>query len=261
MSNPASPLSVHDAAQRLGLEPVVLRALIHAKHVPAFRDNQGRWRVRIDADVTDAVAKAPAADRTPSPVVLSEEISELTASLNDQRVLVQQLQSLLRRQEALVDGFESVARSALAERDQARQEAGALDASLRRSLTLLAQAIDRGEVLSERHVALEGKLGRAVALLERSVSGQERMVGAADQAASGFERSLDLLENTAQNAQAGDAQATVEQLESQLNRALALLESTVGAGDISAENDGLPTRSRGRRGLLTRLRRHLGTRR
>lgn len=259
-TNSASPLSIHEAARRLGLEPVALRALIHAKRVPASRDNQGLWRVRIDPDVENAVAEASAADRTPSPAVLSEEIGELSALLRDRNALVDELQSLMRRQDQLVEGFETVARSALVERDQIKQQAGALDANLQRSLSLLAQAIDRGEALTEQHLELEGKLGRAVSLLERSIDGQERIFGAADQAASGFERSLDLLENTAQNAPSGTTKATVEQLENQLNRALRLLDSAVGGKKAPVARDVETVQPNGRRGLFSRLRRQLSAR-
>ena len=248
-SDPASPLSIHDAARRLGLEPVALRALVHAKRVPAFRDNQNRWRVRIDPSVTAAIASASAADRTPSPAVLSEEIAELTALLNDQAALVNSLQALLGRQDALAERFETVAQSALAERDHIQRQADALDANLRHSLDLLTRAIERGEFLSERQTALQGKLDRAVGLLERSVNGQERIAGAAGQAASGFERSLDLLENAS-------GQPKTEQLENQLNRALDLVDSMVG-GKGAAPAPGEPDQ---KRGLFAGLRRFVGSR-
>lgn len=248
-SDPASPLSIHDAAQRLGLEPVVLRALVHAKRVPAFRDNQNRWRVRIDASVTEAIAKAPAADRTPSPAVLSEEIAELAALLKDQTTLVTSLKALLGRQDALVERFETVAQSALAERDNIQQQADALDANLRHSLDLLTRAIERGESLSEQQAALQGKLNRAVGLLEQSVSGQERIAGAAGQAASGFERSLDLLENAS-------GQPKAEQLENQLNRALDLVDSMVADKAQSSAPGGAEQK----RGLFSGLRRLVGSR-
>lgn len=255
-SDPASPLSIHDAAQRLGLEPVALRALIHAKRVPAFRDNQNRWRVRIDASVTEAIAKAPAAERTPSPTVLSEEIAELTALLRDQTTLVGALKALLARQDALAERFETVAQSALAERDHVQQHADALDAHLRHSLDLLTRAIERGESLSERQVALQGKLDRAVGLLEQSVSGQERIAGAAGQAASGFERSLDLLENASSGVDSASGQPKAQQLENQLNRALDLVDSMVAGKGQSPTPGG----SDQKRGLFSGLRKLVGSR-
>ena len=144
MLDQTSYLSVDEAAERLGISTIRLRLWIREKRVPAVLDNQGRWRVRLDADPSN-VAPVPMSDPTQAVDVLIDEIMELRQALNETRQTAERLQILAGRQQEVLAQAIDRAEAERTARVAAEEHGAALDERVRRALDLAEAALARAE--------------------------------------------------------------------------------------------------------------------
>jgi hypothetical protein len=77
-----SDYSLRDAAARLGTTTEAVRARLKRHSLEGYRDNRGRWRVRLPDDQTnDQLSTQPASGHTQSHVRMRERIAFLEGAL------------------------------------------------------------------------------------------------------------------------------------------------------------------------------------
>ena len=144
MLDQSAYLTVDEAAERLGISTIRLRLWIREKRVQAVVDNQGRWRVRLDADPSN-VAPVPMSDPTQAVDVLIDEIMELRQALNESRQSAERLKILAGRQQEVLAQAIDRAETERAARAAAEERAVALDDRVKRALDIAEAALVRAE--------------------------------------------------------------------------------------------------------------------
>lgn len=175
----ADTVSVAEAAARLGLSTLKVRAHLHAGHLSGFRDNRGHWHVRLDVAALPTLTGA--ADDRQIIDLLLEEVLELRDQSAGQEETIARLAALVEKQQAMLE-------RALAAREAARPD-DALQPALTRALALAEQALTRAE--AERARAEQRIRARDV-LLERALGLMESMLREAE-APKGERRGFDWL--------------------------------------------------------------------
>ena len=243
---PASeaPLSVPEAAERLGISTVRVRQYIRSGQLQGFRDNRGHWRVvpplssreRLAAEAGGELSEADAVD------LLVDEILELRDSLAERESRLARLDTLVERQQAALDRAVMLADQLRGERDAALDRAAAkeaeserLKALLDRTLAQLDAALARLDAEGRKHQAALAAIERGLAVLDRTT---ERMA-------------LDSEARQRLEAMLADATARLEALiddkaasaallarrEATLERALGLLERMTEADRLAKQRE------------------------
>jgi len=253
-----SPLSVREAAERLGISTVRVRQYVRAGQLQGFRDNRGHWRVVPPLSTREQLAAAAGSELSESDAVdlLVDEILELRDSLGEREdrlarlvTLVERQQTALDRSVALADSLRderdaALARATASEREGARMKAlldrtlqrlddalTCLDATDKRSESALA-AIERGLIVLDRTTErlaidqgvrerLETMLAEATARLETLIEDKTASAKLLGRREAALERALGLLERlTEADRLAKQRQAETRSLFSRVMRRL-----------------------------------------
>ena len=162
----ADAMSVAEAAARLGLSTLKVRAHLHAGHLAGFRNNRGHWRVRLDGAALPPL-QGEADERQINELML-EELLELRDQHAAQEETISRLTALVERQQALLE-------KSLAERESRHQEG--LQPALTRALEVAEKAVARAEAEKAR---AEQRIRARDELLERALGLMENMLRAAE---------------------------------------------------------------------------------
>lgn len=269
-----TPVSIREAARRLEVSALMIREMIHAGRLDAFRDNQGRWRLYLNDGQRGSIESAARSPPPSTEALLREEIEELAGELGERDQTVERLTALLAHQQDMLERYDKVSRGMAEQGAEAIRRSDALEGTLEHALSVLEQAIDRGEAATQDKAGTQAQLAHVVELLETAIDGSERALTARDQLEFSFVRSLDLLERSiGERSELQDTLARYDQMmersltvlqdahaareaaerrtserEAQLDRALDLLDSVVGQAGTDA-----PSQRAERPGLLGRL--------
>jgi methyl-accepting chemotaxis protein len=154
-------LPLAEAARRLGLSRLKLREAIAKGVIHARRDNEGRWRVDMDAvpdDLAAAIAARPAAPEALMGA-LFDEIEELSADLETTQDMNERLARLAGAQSDALERLADTLDARTAERDRLSSIAG--------------RAIDAATEAEARAAALQTTTDRALGLLDRAAAAIE----------------------------------------------------------------------------------------
>jgi excisionase family DNA binding protein len=149
-------LTLTEAAERLGISRLKLREGIAKGVVAARRDNEGQWRVDLQAlpsDLPRAVA-AVAADPADLMHVLFDEIADLGTDLAQAQDLTARLAALAGTQGDMIERLTDITEARTHERDQLGRIAD--------------QALTAAEEAGGRAAHLQATADRAIGLLDRA---------------------------------------------------------------------------------------------
>jgi excisionase family DNA binding protein len=158
-------LTLAEAAERLGVSRLKLREGIAKGVIAARRDNEGRWRVDLQAvpgDIRRAVAAVPA-DPADLMSALFDEIEELGHDLAQSQEATERLAALAGSQADLIDRMTGLIEARTEERDRLGQIAG--------------RAIAAAEEAEARAARLQATTDRAIGLLDRAAGAIEGLRG------------------------------------------------------------------------------------
>ncbi len=149
-------LPLAEAARRLGLTRLKLREAIAKGVIPARRDNQGRFRVDMEALPDDLPAAMRGAEAAPEALMsaLFDEIEELSADLEGSQEMVDRLAGLAGAQADALDRVTAALEARTAERDRLSDIAG--------------RALGAATEAEARATALQATTDRALTLLDRA---------------------------------------------------------------------------------------------
>ena len=255
---PEAPLSVREAAERLGISTVRVRQYIRSGQLRGFRDNRSHWRVMPPLHSRERLAAEAGAELSESDAVdlLVDEILELRDTLGEREERLAQVDALAERQQAALDRAIKTLNGVQAERDAALARAAASEAEAARLRELLARTLDRLEEALAR-MASEDKQHRSVlTTLDRALT----LLDSATEALS-HERELRgrvetlLAEATARLevmvADKSTSATLIARREATLERALGLLERLTEADRLAKERQAI------NQGMLNRVMRRL----
>ncbi len=257
-SVPEAPLSVREAAERLGISTVRVRQYVRSGQLRGFRDNRGHWRIvpplqsreRLAAEAGTELSESDAVD------LLVDEILELRDTLGEREERVNRLDALAERQQTALDRAVRELNQAQAERDAAlaratssESEGKRLSALLARTLEQLEQALARLAAEDKSHRAALATLDRALVLLDstaqRFAIERETRLKLETMLAEATAKLQVMVEDKAAST------ALISRREATLERALGLLERLTEADRLAKE------RAAANQGLFTRVMRRL----
>ncbi len=174
-TTPEAPLSVREAAERLGISTVRVRQYIRSRQLRGFRDNRGHWRVVPPLQSREQLAAEAGTELSESDAVdlLVDEILELGDTLGEREERLTRLVTLVERQQATLDRTFAELNGVRAERDAALACAAASESEnkhlrdlLERTIERLEEALARLAVADKSHRATLATLDRALNLLD-----------------------------------------------------------------------------------------------
>jgi excisionase family DNA binding protein len=171
-------LSLDEAASRLGVSRLKVREAIAAGALSARRDNQGFWRVSLEA-ANEASQRVASTRLAPPQLVeiLFDEVEETSASLAERNAEVEKLSALVARQQQTLDRAMRLLEAAEAAETEASRER--LVSLNEKSHALLDRALTELEARSAELVKVGGLLDRAMgaaAGLDAEVARQTEVV-------------------------------------------------------------------------------------
>lgn len=257
-SAPEAPLSVSEAAERLGISTVRVRQYVRAGQLRGFRDNRGHWRIvpplqsreRLAADAGAELSESDAVD------LLVDEILELRDIAGEREERLTRLDALAGRQQSALDRAVKELNEVQAERDAALARAKAsesenerLNVLLTRTLERLEEALARLAADDTKHRAVLATLDRALTLLDTATESltleRETRVRLETMLAEAAAKLDVLVEDKSVSA------ALIARREATLERALGLLERMTEADRLAKERQAI------NQGLLNRVMRRL----
>jgi excisionase family DNA binding protein len=255
---PEAPLSVREAAERLGISTVRVRQYLRSGQLRGFRDNRGHWRVVPPLQSRERLAAEAGAELSESDAVdlLVDEILELRDTLNEREERLARLDTVVERQQSALDRAMSQVSELRAERDAALARASAGEAESERLRELLARTLERLEDALARLAAEDSRHKSALATLDRALSlldtttqrialERETRLKLEKMLAEATARLELMVDDKAASA------ALIARREATLERALGLLERMTEADRIAKE------RQAANQGLITRVMRRL----
>jgi DNA repair exonuclease SbcCD ATPase subunit len=192
------PISVGEAAERLGISSVRVRHYLRVGRLAGFRDNRGHWRIatplvsaaELKAGPTIDISAADAAD------LLVDEILELKDLLAERDHQVARLGALIERQQQALEDAARQAAERCAERDAARERLEQLSRALDRALEMSEQALAKSAEQERENERLQALLARTTARFEDTLKRLEGAEGQNQGLLTTLDRGLDLLDRT-----------------------------------------------------------------
>jgi excisionase family DNA binding protein len=255
---PEAPLSVLEAAERLGISTVRVRQYIRSGKLRGFRNNRGHWRVVPPLQSREQLAAEAGAELSESDAVdlLVDEILELKDTLAEREERLTRLDSLIARQQQAFDRAISERNDVRAERDAAlvraaasEGESGRLRELLGRTLDRLEEALARLTDADKRHRSALTTLDRALTVLDSTsqrfaLERETRLKFEALLAAAAIDLQRSVEDKAASAALIARREATLE-------RTFGLLERMIENGRLAKE------RQAANQGLFSRVMRRL----
>jgi len=235
------PISVREAAERLGISSVRVRHYLRVGRLAGFRDNRGHWRIAtplisvedLRAGPTIDISAADAAD------LLVDEIIELKDLLTERDGQLARLGALVERQQVALEDAARIAGKERNERNSSEARVAQLSEALSRALALSDEAVARLRTTEDDNAKLRADLAQRAdelaAALARidTAEEQKRALGGT------LDRALGLLDSSAAQIERGNE--TRQQLDGLLSDAVQriekLVEEKAAATDLLARRE------------------------
>lgn len=235
------PISVREAAERLGISSVRVRHYLRVGRLAGFRDNRGHWRIATPLTSVDELRAGPTIDISAADAadLLVDEIIELKDLLAERDGQLARIGALVERQHVALDDAARIAGRERNERLAAEARIAQLSEGLARALAISDEALAKASRAEENNARLKSELAEkardlsAVTARLAETEAQNKRLGAT------LDRALKLLDDsTARLALVRESRARVDEFLVEANREIATLsDEKAVAADLLARRE------------------------
>jgi len=190
------PISVREAAERLGISSVRVRHYLRVGRLAGFRDNRGHWRISTPLTSVDELRAGPTIDISAADAadLLVDEIIELKDILAERDGQLARMGALLERQQGALEDAARIAGKERTERRAAEARIAQLSDALSRALAVSEEALTKAARAEDMNAALRADLSHTSNELARTVERLNQAEAQNKSLGQTLERALELLD-------------------------------------------------------------------